>query len=198
MQDAALFFRSRALACFHRRRCWPLLSDEWRHEVEDARRLIRATRANWDDRPREITLTHYALGPLVQMQKPLTRAEELSAVILAMLRQDCTRNTDRDKLDSWAISAYERAILTLADDGYLELDSAPYRIGATVTAKGNELEARMDVHERCERTMQARRSLGTIPGMTPEKLARLYNITIAELMGETPESGKPGEAGNEP
>ena len=75
MQDAALFYRSRAVACFHRRRRWPFLSDGWRHEVEDARRFIRATRANWDDRPREITRTHYALGPRVQMQKPLTRAE---------------------------------------------------------------------------------------------------------------------------
>ena len=186
------------MACFHRRRRWPFLSDEWRHEVEDARRFIRATRANWDDRPREIVRTCYALGPLVQMQKPLTRAEELSAVILTMLRQDCTRNTDRDKLDSWAISAYERAILTLADDGYLELDGAPYRIGATVTAKGNELEARMGVHERCERIMQARRSLGTIPDMTPEKLAHLYNITIAELMGETLEGEQPSEVGSEP
>ncbi len=183
MQDAALFFRSRAVACFYRRRRWPFLSDEWRHEVEDARRFIRATRANWDDRPREITRAHYALGPLVQMQKPLTRTEELSAVILHMLRQDCARNNDRDKLDSWAISAYEGAILTLAEDGYVELDSEG-RIGATVTAKGNQLEARMEIHERRERITQARQRLGAIPDMTHEKLARLYNITIAELIGD--------------
>ena len=100
MQDAALFFRSRALASFHRRRKYALLSPEWRHEVKEARQFIRYCRANWDDRPREITRTHYALGPLMQMQKPLTRPEELSAVILHMLRQDCAQNSDRDKLDT--------------------------------------------------------------------------------------------------
>ena len=72
MQVAALFFRSRASACFHRRRQHPFLSDEWRHEVEDARRFIRATRENWDDRPREITRTVYALGPRVRTQRDLT------------------------------------------------------------------------------------------------------------------------------
>jgi len=196
MQDAALFFRSRALACFHRRR-HPFLSDEWRHEVEEARRFIRATRENWDDRPREIIRTHYALGPRVRMQRPLTRTEELSAVILAMLRQDCAPK-DRDMLDSWATSAYERAILTLAEDGYVELDTEG-RIGATVTAKVNELEARMDIHERRKRIVEARQRLGAIPGMTPEKLSSLYGITVAELMGETPEScSNPDDASDNP
>ncbi len=168
-----------------------MLSPEWRHEVKEARQFIRYCRANWDDRPREITRSHYALGPLMQMQKPLTRTEELSAVILHMLRQDCAQNSDRDKLDSWAISAYEGAILTLAEDGYLELDSEG-RIGATVTAKGNRLEARMESRERRERITQARQRLGAIPDMTREKLARLYNITIAELMGETPDNDDMG------
>lgn len=118
---------------------------------------------------------------------PLTRTEELAAVILAMLRQDCSQNRDRDKLDSWAISAYEGATLTLAEDGYLELDPGGGRIGATVTAKGNELESRKDIHERRKRIVEARQRLGTIPGMTPAKLARLYNITIAELTGEADE-----------
>ena len=44
MQDAALFFRHRAFACFRRRRKYPLLSDDWQHEVDDARRFIRACR----------------------------------------------------------------------------------------------------------------------------------------------------------
>ena len=66
MEDAALFFRQRAFACFNRCRRHPVLSDEWRHEVEDARRFIRACRANWDDRPREIARTFYALGPLAR------------------------------------------------------------------------------------------------------------------------------------
>jgi hypothetical protein len=35
MQDAALFFRSRAVSSFHRRRKHPVLSDEWRRQVED-------------------------------------------------------------------------------------------------------------------------------------------------------------------
>ena len=187
MQDAALFFRHTAIGCFHRRRKYPLLSPEWQHEVDDARRFIRACRENWDDRPREITRTVYALGPRVRTQKPLRRTEQLSAVILALLRQDCAGTSDRDKLDSWAISAYEHAIFTLGEDGYVELNTEG-RIGATVTAKGNELEARMDVHERHERIKEAKQRLGTIPGMTAEKLARLYSVTVDELMAETPES----------
>src|SRR5208282_4812139 len=35
------------------------------------------------------------LGRRVRMQEPLTRTEELSAVILAMLRQDCAQKSDR-------------------------------------------------------------------------------------------------------
>ena len=70
MQDAAMFFRNRAVMCFHRRRRWPFLSDAWRHEVEDARRFIRACRANWQyDQPHEILRTVYALGPRVRTQK---------------------------------------------------------------------------------------------------------------------------------
>jgi hypothetical protein len=33
------------------------------------------------------------------MQEPLTQTEELSAVILGMLRQDCAQNSYRDKLE---------------------------------------------------------------------------------------------------
>lgn len=69
MKAPALLFRQRACACFHRRRIYSFLSDEWRHEVEDARRFIRACRANWDDRPREIFRTFYALGPRVTTQR---------------------------------------------------------------------------------------------------------------------------------
>jgi DNA invertase Pin-like site-specific DNA recombinase len=47
MQDAALFFRHTALACFHRRRKYPVLSAQWRHEVNDARRFIRGCRTDW-------------------------------------------------------------------------------------------------------------------------------------------------------
>ncbi len=69
MQDAALFYRHAALGCFHRRRKYGLLSPEWRHEVNEARLFIRHCRANWDDRPREITRTAYALGPRVRAQR---------------------------------------------------------------------------------------------------------------------------------
>jgi hypothetical protein len=68
MEDAALFFRHTAHGCFHRRRKYPVLSPEWRREVEDARRFIRACRANWDNRPREFMRTGYALGPRVRTQ----------------------------------------------------------------------------------------------------------------------------------
>ncbi|MGO9235679.1 MAG: hypothetical protein ACLP4V_17040 [Methylocella sp.] len=73
MQDAGLFYRHAALGCFHRRRKYALLSPEWRHEVKDARQFIRYCCANWDDRPREITRTAYALGPRVRT--PIAAAE---------------------------------------------------------------------------------------------------------------------------
>jgi hypothetical protein len=74
MQDAALFFRHRAFACFRRRRKYPLLSEGWRHEVDDARGFIRACRDIWqsysDDERRKFAeqLAHsryggYAFGP---------------------------------------------------------------------------------------------------------------------------------------
>jgi Protein of unknown function (DUF2442) len=62
MQDPALFFRHTALACFHRRRKYPVLSADWQHEVDDARSFIRLCRASWDDRPRKIIRTAYAWG----------------------------------------------------------------------------------------------------------------------------------------
>jgi len=76
MQDAALFYRCRAFSSFHRRRRYPLLSPEWRHEVKDARRFIRHCRAEWLSRPGhgrsahrgEVTRTFFALGPAVRTQ----------------------------------------------------------------------------------------------------------------------------------
>jgi len=80
MQDAALFFRNRALASFHRRRRYPLLSPDWRHDVEDARRFIRYCRAEWLSRPghgrsadpTEISRPVYALGGAVRTPRPIT------------------------------------------------------------------------------------------------------------------------------
>jgi hypothetical protein len=68
MQDPALFFRQRALACFHRRRHWPLLSPQWRHEIEDARRFIDAFRRACEGRTPEGQTTTFtrnasSLGP---------------------------------------------------------------------------------------------------------------------------------------
>lgn len=41
MQDYAAFCRQRLLACFHRRRKYPLGSDEWNCAVTDARNFLR-------------------------------------------------------------------------------------------------------------------------------------------------------------
>jgi len=87
MQDAALFFRHVALGCFHRRRKYALLSPEWRHEVDDARRFIRYCRREWLDRPghgrsadpAEITRTVYALGPNVRLQRMITHPQRDTA-----------------------------------------------------------------------------------------------------------------------
>jgi hypothetical protein len=79
MQDASLFFRSRAVSCFHRRRRYPILSPDWRHGVEDARQFIRASRADWEHRSpeeRKETLRKLSsparsmlLGPRVRSQR---------------------------------------------------------------------------------------------------------------------------------
>jgi hypothetical protein len=79
MEDAGLFYRHVALGCFHRRRKYAPLSSKWRDEVEDARSFIRATRANWDDRPRVIVRTAFALGPNVRLQRMITRPQRDTA-----------------------------------------------------------------------------------------------------------------------
>jgi hypothetical protein len=86
MKDSALFYRHRAFACFRRRRRYPILSDDWRHEVEDSRRFIRACRslliAYSDDERRAFSeqLVHstyggYALGPRTYRKPPITAEE---------------------------------------------------------------------------------------------------------------------------
>lgn len=110
--------------------------------------------------------------------------DELYAVILALVRQDCgIANSDR--FDSWAISAYERAILELADAGYVEIDGGG-RITATITETGRNFEAWMDAYDRRKRVAEARHQLATVPGLTPEGIARVYGITVADLAAETP------------
>jgi hypothetical protein len=88
MEDAALFFRHTALGCFQRRRKYPVLSENWRHEVNDARAFIRYCRAHWLDRPghgrsadpAEITRAAYALGPRVRLQNAITRPPRDKAI----------------------------------------------------------------------------------------------------------------------
>jgi hypothetical protein len=85
MQDAAMFFRHQAVACFHRRRRWPFLSAAWRHEVDDARRFIRACRDSWQhDQPHQILRTFYALGPKVREQRDAMRQLVESAWLARM------------------------------------------------------------------------------------------------------------------
>jgi hypothetical protein len=47
MEDPAGFFRQRAGASFHRRRKYPVLSGNWLHEVNSARRFIAAIAPSW-------------------------------------------------------------------------------------------------------------------------------------------------------
>ena len=41
-----------------------------------------------------------------------------------------------------------------------------------------------DFHERRKRVREARQCLGTVPDMTPERLARFYDITEMELTAD--------------
>jgi hypothetical protein len=83
MQDYAAFCRQRAEACFHRRRKYPLGSEDREQAVKDTRDFIRYCRADWQSRPAherlaaaaEITRTVYALGPNVRLQRRLMRNE---------------------------------------------------------------------------------------------------------------------------
>ena len=111
--------------------------------------------------------------------------DELWAMIFALVEQSC--GVKDDKLDSWAISAYERAIEMLAQAGFVEID-ADGRIGATILPKARKFEAWMETHDRRKRVEQARHELATVPGLTPETTARRYNITVAELTADEPEA----------
>ena len=110
--------------------------------------------------------------------------DELYAVILALVEQGCGTK-DHDKLDSGAISAYERAIETLVGAGFVEIDGEG-RIGAMVLPKARKFEAWMEAYDRRKRIWEARHKLGTVPGLMPEDLAMLYDITVAELVAEMP------------
>ena len=61
----------------------------------------------------------------------------LHTIILALVAQGCASRGG--VLDSWAISAYEAALLELADAGYVELDSDAGRIMGRLTHAGETL-----------------------------------------------------------
>jgi hypothetical protein len=48
-QDPAAFFLLRARTCFHRRRKYPVNSEDWQHTVKETRQFIRYYRAQTDD-----------------------------------------------------------------------------------------------------------------------------------------------------
>jgi len=118
-------------------------------------------------------------------ENPPTGEDKLWALVLALVEQSCW--VQGDKLDSWAISAYEHAIEALAEAGFVELDAGG-RIGATILPKAREFEAWMESHARRARVDEARHALATVPGATPKGLASLYGITLAELTGGEPEA----------
>jgi hypothetical protein len=86
--------------------------------------------------------------------------------------------------------------VTLEEAGFVKIDQQG-RIGGTILPKARKFEAWMEFHDRRKRIGEARHLLATVPGLTAEVQARVHNITLAELVGETPESGKPKDAGGE-
>ncbi len=53
MQNPASFFKHRAGAAFHRRRKYPIKSEDWLREVNEARRFIRYYRGILESEARE-------------------------------------------------------------------------------------------------------------------------------------------------
>jgi hypothetical protein len=111
--------------------------------------------------------------------------DELYYLILRLLQQDC--GNDPNAFDSWAISAYEGAIIELDRAGLVEIDRGCGRIYAKITAKGRNFEAWMEGHEHKKDIAEARRFLAALPGASEKRrkaVARCYRITLAELDGE--------------
>ena len=77
-----------------------------------------------------------------------TGEDELWALILDLVEQSCGIKGG-EELDSWATSAYERAIIALEEAGFVEIDPACGRICAKVLAPTNELPLR---YEFCDET----------------------------------------------
>ncbi len=115
-----------------------------------------------------------------------TAEDELYTVILDLVRQSC--GTGRgEELDSFAISAFERSIEVLDEAGFVAIDPGAGRIVATLLPKARKFDAWMEIHDRRKRIAEARHGLATVPGLTPEVQARVYRVTVAELIDEPPE-----------
>lgn len=111
--------------------------------------------------------------------------EWLLSALMDMVLQHCGTN-DKDKLDSWALSANAEAMRLLAEAGLIEIESEfSRRVFAHVLPAAQELETRIEAARRKERIREARQRLGSVPNLTPEQLAHLYNITLAELCPDT-------------
>jgi uncharacterized protein (DUF433 family) len=109
--------------------------------------------------------------------------QELYDTILDLVSQNCTCGKDDDAFDSWAISAYERAIIALERAGYVEIDNGPGRIFGRLTEHGRMFDAWMALHDRRSRIADARQHLATVPGAMSrrEAVARLYGVSVADL-----------------
>lgn len=117
-------------------------------------------------------------------ERPLTPEDWVFSALLDMVWQHCGSALD-DKLDSYAISANATAMRLLADAGLIQIESEfSRRVFANVLPAAHELAARIEAANRKERIREARERLGTIPDLTPEKMAKLYDITLAELIPE--------------
>lgn len=109
-----------------------------------------------------------------------TGEDELWAIILDLVVQSCGVKGG-DDFDSWATSAYARAILAPAGAGFVEIDPARGSIYSRLLPKGRKFAEWMEFHDRPNRIRAARHELATVPGLTPETIARRYDITVASL-----------------
>ena len=111
------------------------------------------------------------------------RARALRHHPLDLVSHNCTYGEDDEAFDSWAISAYERAIIALEKAGYVAIDDVAGRIAGKLTEQGRMFDAWMALHARRKDIADARQHLATVPGATErrEAVARLYDINVADL-----------------
>lgn len=187
MQDYASFCRQRAQACFHRRRRYQILSDEWRHEVADARRFIKAYRNELRVQDAELAEQvddrHQPYRRYAPECQP-TAEDELWAVILDLVAQSCGVKGG-DEFDSWATSAYERAILALAGAGFVEIDPACGRIYAKLLPQARKFEEWMEFHDLLRRDAAELHGNHDDTPLTSDERERLKGIGAPITRGPT-------------